>query len=59
MKNMADSIRILARQLDRLKDIPCSEELLVTMRELGKMMKEVVDFIQNWLKTWSGAYSVV
>ena len=56
---MAESIRILAGQLDRLKDIPKSNELRVTIGEFPGMMIEVVDFIHKWLESWSGAYSVV
>jgi len=59
MKSLTESIRILAGQLDRLKGIPKSHELCVTISEFPRMMKEVVDFIEKWLESWSGAYSVV
>jgi len=59
MKNMAESMRILAGQLDRVKDIPKSHELRVTISEFPRVMEEVVDFIDKWLESWSGAYSVV
>ena len=57
MKNLTESIRILAGQLDTLKDIPKSNELRVTIGEFPGMMKEVVEFIDKWLESWSGAYS--
>ena len=56
---MAESIRILASQLDRLKDVPKSNELRVTIGEFPGMMIEVVYFIDKWLESWLGAYSVV
>ena len=59
MKNLAESIIVLAGQLNRLKDVPKSSELRVTIGVFPGMMKEVVDFIQNWLENWLGAYSVV
>ena len=55
MNNMAESIRILAGQLERLKELQKSEELHNTINEFPGIMKEVVYFIENW----SGAYSVV
>jgi len=58
MKKMAESIRILASQMDRLNKVPKSNELCVTIREFPRMMEEVVDFIEKWLRSWSGAYSV-
>ena len=59
MKNLAESIRILASQLDRLEEVPKSKELCATISKFPRMMKEVVDFIEKWLESWSGAYSVV
>ena len=59
MKNLAEGIRILASQLERLKEVPKSTELRVTISEFPGMMKEVVDFIEKWLKSWSGTYYVV
>jgi len=49
-------MRILAGQLDRLKEVPTSDELRVTIGEFPRMMEEVVNFIEQWLKSWSGAY---
>jgi len=59
MKNLAESIIVLAGQLNRLKEVRKSEELDSTINEFPGMMKEVVDFIDKWLESWSGAYSVV
>ena len=56
---MAEGIRILASHLERLKEVPKSTELRVTISEFPGMMKEVVDFIEKWLKSWSGTYYVV
>ena len=55
---MAESITNLASQMDRLKEIPKSNEMRVTIGEFPRMMEEVVDFIDKWVKSWSGAYSV-
>ena len=55
---MAESINILASQMDRLKEVPKSNELCATIREFPRMMEEVVEFIEKWLKSWLGAYSV-
>jgi len=59
MKSLAEGIRILASQMDRLKEIRKSNELCVTIGKFPGIMKEVVDFIEKWLESWSGAYSVV
>ena len=59
MKNLAEGIRILASQLDRLEEVPKSKELCATISKFPRMMKEVVDFIEKWLKSWSGVYSVI
>jgi len=56
---MAESIRILAGQLARLKDIPKSKKLCITIGEFHGMMEEVLDLIEKWLKSWQSAYSVV
>ena len=48
---------ILAGQLDRLREVRESEELHNTINEFSGMMKEVVDFIDKWLESWSGVYS--
>jgi len=59
MKNLVESIRILASQLDRLKEVPKSNELHLTISEFPRTMKEVVDFIEKWLESWPGAHFVV
>jgi len=59
MKSLAEGIRILASQLDRLKEVPKSSELHLTMSEFPRMMEEVVDFIEKWLESWPGVYSVM
>jgi len=59
MKNLAESIRNLPSQLDRLKQVPKSKELCSTINEFPGIMKEVVEFIDKWLESWSGAYSVM
>ena len=56
MQDLAEGMRILAGQLDRLKEVPTSDELRVTIGEFPRMMEEVVNFIEQWLKSWSGAY---
>jgi len=53
MKNLAESIQILACQLDRLLRIPNSDELRQTINELPEMMREVIDFMQEWLEKWT------
>ena len=59
MKNLAEGIRVLASQMDRLKEIRKSNELCVTISQFPGIMKGVVEFIEKWLESWSGAYSVV
>ena len=59
MKNLAESIRNLPSQLDRLKQVPKSEGLRITINEFPGIMKEVVEFIDKWLESWLGAYSVM
>jgi len=59
MENLAESIRNLPSQLDRLKDVPKSRELCGTINEFPGIMKEVVEFIDKWLESWSGACSVM
>ena len=56
MKSLAENIRILAGQLDRLKKVPSSDELRQTINEFPGMMGEVMDFIQEWLKNWTRTY---
>jgi len=58
MKKMTESIGILASQMNRLKEIPKSKELWLTISEFPRMIERVVDFIENWLKSWLGAYLV-
>jgi len=53
MKSLAENIRILAGQLDRLKKVPSSGELRQTINEFPGMMGEVMDFIQEWLEHWT------
>ena len=45
MKNLANNMGILAGQLNRLKQVPKSNELDATINEFLGMMEEVVDFI--------------
>jgi len=45
MKTLANSMGILAGQLNRLKQVPKSGELGATINEFPGMTEEVVDFI--------------
>jgi len=56
MKCLAESIRMLAGQLDRVKKVPNSEELCHIINEFPGMMGEVMDFIQEWLEHWIRMY---
>jgi len=56
MQDLAEGMSILARQLDRLKEVPKSDQLRRTINEFPGMMEEVVDFIEKWLESWSGTY---
>ena len=56
MKDLADSMITLAGQLDRLKQVPKSDQLGATISEFLGMMGEVVDFIQEWLENWTCTY---
>ena len=58
MQDLAEGMSILAGQLDRLKEVPKSDQLRLTISEFPGMMEEVVDFIEKWLESWLGAYSV-
>ena len=49
----------LAGQLDRLKEIPKSEELCRTISDSPRMMDEVLVFIQEWLRSWTCTYAFV
>jgi len=59
MQDLAEGMRILADQLDSFRGVQKSEELRNTINEFPGMMKEVVEFIDKWLESWSGAYSVL
>jgi len=59
MQDLAKSMSTLAGQLDRLKDILESDKLHCIISEFPGMMEEVVDFIEQWLESWPGGYSVV
>ena len=50
---------ILAGQLNRLEQVPKSNELDATINEFPGMMEEVVDFIQKWLKNWMRTYEFI
>ena len=50
---------ILAGQLNRLKQVPKSNKLGATIIEFSRMMEEVVDFIQKWLKNWMRTYEFI
>jgi len=56
MKNLANSMDILARQLNRLKQVPKPNELGATIIEFPGMVEEVVNFIERWLKNWMRTY---
>jgi len=56
MQGLAESVSHLAHQLNRLKEVPNSEELRRTISEFPEIIEEVVDFIHNWLGSWLGAY---
>jgi len=59
MQDLAEGMDILAGQLDRLREVPKTEKLRNTINEFPGMMKEVMEFIEKWLESWSGAYSVL
>jgi len=54
MKSLAESIQILAGQLNRLKKLPSSDELRQKINKFPGMMEKAMDFIQEWLKNWTG-----
>jgi len=56
MKNLANSMSILAGQLNRLKQVPKSS---ATVNEFPGIMEEVVDFIQKWLENWTHTYQFI
>ena len=41
---------------DGTVQVPKSNELCATISELPRMIEEVVDLIEQWLKSWSGMY---
>ena len=59
MKTLANSIEVLADQLNRLDEVLTSHELRSTMTEFPDIMKEVVDFIWRWLKSWMCMYQSI
>ena len=59
MKNLAKSMSTLAGQLNRLKQVPKSDELGTTISEFPGMMEEVVDFIWKWLENWTRTYQFI
>ena len=59
MQRLAESMSTLADQLDRLKQVPKSNELGTTINEFPGMVEEVVDFIQKWLKDWTRTYQFI
>ena len=59
MKSFARSMSTLAGQLNRLKQVPKSNELDTTISKFSGMMEEVVDFIQKWLKNWTCSYQFI
>ena len=59
MKSLAQSMSTLAGQLNRLKQVPKSNELGTTISKFPGMMEEVVDFIQKWLKNWTRSYKFI
>jgi len=47
MKNLVESMIVLAGQLTRLKEVPQSDALHGTINEFPSMMEEVINFIQT------------
>jgi len=58
MTSLAESIRVLADQLNRLEEVPQSDQLHHTIQEFSVMMEQVVDFIQKWLEHWTRMYNL-
>ena len=56
MQSLVESMLYLADQLNKLRDVPNSEEQCGTISKFPEMMEEVVDFIHSWLESWLGAY---
>ena len=59
MKSLAWSMSTLAGQLNRLKQVPKFNELGTTICKFPRIMEEVVDFIQKWLKNWIHSYQFI
>ena len=59
MKYLAKSMITLAGQLRRLNQVPKSDQLGATINEFPGMMREVVDFIQEWLIHWTRVYQFI
>jgi len=49
----------MAGQLDRLKKMPNSIELWHTINKFLGIMREVMDFIQEWLEHWTRMYKLM
>jgi len=56
MKSLAESIRTLAGQFNRLQKIHNSDELRQSIDEFFSIMGEVISFIQEWLEKWTCTY---
>ena len=56
MITLANSMITLAGHLNRLEQVPKSDQLGATISEFLGMMGEVVDFIQEWLENWTCTY---
>jgi len=56
MKNLANSMDILAGQLNRLKQVSKSNEVGATIIESPRMMEEVVDFLNSEVARKLDAY---
>ena len=54
MKNLVESMIVLAGQLNRLKEVPQSDALRGTINKFPSMMEELIIFIQTWLENWIG-----
>ena len=54
MKNLVESMIVLAGQLNRIKEVRQSDALRGTINEFPNVMEEVINFIQTWLENWTG-----
>jgi len=59
MKNLVNSIEVLAGQLNRLDEVPTSDQLRNTMSGFPEILEEVVNFIWRWLKSWMCMYQSI